>query len=196
MTARVPLLLLIVSLLLLGYVLAFERGRPGQTEIEARTGLLVEGLVRDRITRIRIASGEHRTVLRREGEGFDETWTIEEPEASPADLEKVEDYVRNWEFSVPVRTLEDPSDEDRTQFGADSPKGEVTFEMDRAAVRITLASGTPVDGGGYVQIDDERAISVVGNDVVALFERTWDSFAAKTDAPLLEDLEADDGAEP
>jgi hypothetical protein len=192
MTARVPLILLVVALVLLGYVLAFERGRPGRTEIEARSGLLVEGLVRDRITRIRIASGDARTVLRREGEGFDETWTVEEPQESPADPEKVEDYVRNWEFSVAVRTLQSPSDEDRAQFGTDDPAGEVTFEMDRASVRVTLASGAPVDGGGYVQIDDEPAISVVGKDVVELFHRTWDSFAAKTDAPMLEDLGSPD----
>jgi hypothetical protein len=188
-SARTPLVLLVIAALLLGYVLLFERGRPGQTETEARKGLLVEGLVRGRITRIRVGSGDRGTVLRREGEGFDETWTIEGPEASPADSEKVEDYVRNWEFAVPVRTLESPSPEDRTLFGLDSPRGEVTFEMGQAAVRVTLASGAPVDGGGYVQIDDERAVSVVGKDVVSLFERTPDSFAAKTNAPTLEDLD-------
>lgn len=192
MTARVPLILLVVALSLFGYVLVFERGRPARTEIEARSGLLVEGLVRDRITRIRIASGDARTVLRREGEGFDETWTVEEPQQSPADPEKVEDYIRNWEFSVAVRTLEDPSGDDLAQFGANDPAGEVTFEMDRAKVRVTLAAGAPVDGGGYVQIDDERAVSVVGKDVVSLFHRTWDSFAAKTDAPMLEDLGSPD----
>ena len=61
--------------------------------------------------------------------------------------------------------------------------------MGQAAVRVTLASGAPVDGGGYVQIDDERAVSVVGKDVVSLFERTSGSFAAKTNAPMLEDLD-------
>lgn len=191
-SARTPLILLVVVALLLGYVLAFERGRPGQAESEARAGFLVQGLVRDRITRVRIASGDQRTVLKREGEGFDETWTLDEPDRSPADPEKVEDYVRNWEFAVPVRTLESPSPSDRSSFGLDSPKGEVTFEMGRAEVRVTLASGTPVDGGGYVQIDDEPSVSVVGKDVVELFERRPASFRAKTSAPTLEDLEDPD----
>ena len=196
MSARVPLILFVIALVLFGYVLAFERGRPSRTEIEARAGLLVEGLVRDRITKIRIASGDERVVLRREGEGFDETWTLEEPRQTPADPEKVEDYVRNWEFSVPVRTLESPSDDDLGRFGLGSPAGQVTFEMDRSSVRSTLGASSPGDGGGYVRIDGERAVSVVGKDVVELFSRTWDGFAAKTNAPMLEDLDAEAGEEP
>ena len=186
MSARTPIVLLVIALVLLGYILAFERGRPGRREIESRSGLLVEALVRDRITRIRIASGDDRVALRRQGEGFDETWTLEEPEAGP-----IEDYLRNWEFAIPVRTLEDPSPEDIVSFGIDSPKGEVVFEMGRAKVRVSLGSGSPVDGGGYVRIDDQKAVAVVGKDVVELFSRTADSFALEGDAgaPLLSDLE-------
>ncbi len=190
MSARTPIILLVIALVLLGYILAFERGRPGRSEIESRSGLLVEALVRDRITRIRIAAGDDRVTLRREGEGFDETWTLEEPEEGPAKSEAVEDYLRNWEFAIAVRTLEDPSPEDIQSFGVDSPKGQVTFEMGPAKVRISLASGTPVDGGGYVRIGDEKAIAVVGKDVVELFGYTADAFALTGDAgtPLLEDL--------
>jgi hypothetical protein len=190
MSARTPIILLVVALVLLGYVLAFERGRPTQKEIDSRSGLLVEGLVRDRITRIRIASGEARIVLRREGEGFDETWTLEEPTEGPADPEPVEDYIRNWEFAIPVRTLESPSAEDIEQFGLGSPKAEVSFEMGPSKVRVSLGSGTPVDGGGYVRVDDGKAVVVIGPDVVALFEQSADTFAVRGDAgaPLLDDL--------
>lgn len=196
MSARTPLVLFVIALLLLGYVLAFERGRPSRSEINSRSGLLVETLVRDRITRIRIASGDDRVALRREGEGFDETWTLEEPYEGPGDPEPIEDYIRNWEFAIPVRTLEDPSPEDIERFGIDAPTAEVTFEMGRAEVQVSLASGTPVDGGGYVRIDDEKPVIVVGKDVVELFGRTADAFALKGDAgaPLLSDL-VDGGAD-
>ena len=90
-------------------MLLFERGRPGRTEIDSRSGLLLEGVVRERITRIRIAAGDERVALLREGEGFDETWTLEEPRQAPADPEVIEDYLRNWEFAIPVRTLQSPS---------------------------------------------------------------------------------------
>lgn len=190
MSARTPIILLVIAAILLAYVLLFERGRPGRKEIDSRSGLLLEAVVRERITRVRIASGDERVALLRQGEGFDETWTVEEPKRAPADPEIIEDYLRNWEFAIPVRTLQSPSAEDRQSFGVDTPKAEVTFEMDRAKVRVSLGSGSPVDGGGYVRIDDGPEVVVVGDDVVALFDRTADSFEIKGDAgaPNLSDL--------
>jgi len=187
MSMRAPLALLILVAGLLAYVLLFERDGPGRTEVEARSGLLVESLVRDRITRIRIASGDARIVLRREGEGFDETWTLEQPVQAPADSVAAEDYLRSWEFSIPVRTLQSPNAEDLRVFGIDKPEAEVTFEMGRAKVAVILGSGKPVDGGGYVRIAGDDSVSVVGRDVVELFGWTVESFelAADAGAPLL-----------
>ena len=190
MSARTPIILFVIAAILLAYVLLFERGRPGRKEIDSRSGLLLEAVVRERITRVRIASGNERVALLRQGEGFDETWTVEEPTQAPADPEVIEDYLRNWEFAIPVRTLQSPSAEDLQSFGIDTPKAEVTFEMDRAKVRVSLGSGSPVDGGGYVRIDDGPQVVVVGDDVVALFDRTAGSFEIKGDAgaPNLSDL--------
>lgn len=182
MSARTPIILLIVAAILLAYVLLFERDRPGRAEIDLRSGLLLESVVRERITRIRIASGDERVVLAREGEGFDETWTLEKPKQAPADPQVVEDYLRNWEYAIPVRTLQSPSAEDLENFGLDTPKAEVTFEMGRAKVRVSLGSGSPVDGGGYVRIDDGRQVTVVSDDVVALFDSTANAFELKDDA--------------
>ena len=94
----------------------------------------------------------------------------------------IEDYLRNWEFAIPVRTLQSPSAEDLQTFGLDTPKAEVTFEMGRSKVRVSLGTGSPVDGGGYVRIDDGPEVSVVGDDVVALFGRTASAFEIKDDA--------------
>jgi hypothetical protein len=128
--------------------------------------------------------------LLREGEGFDETWTLEEPKQAAADPEVIEDYLRNWEFAIPVRTLQSPSPEDLQNFGIETAKAEVTFEMGRAKVRVSLGSGSPVDGGGYVRIDDGPQVIVVSDDVVALFDRKADAFEIKGDAgaPNLSDL--------
>jgi hypothetical protein len=192
MSARTPIILFVIAALLLGYIVVFERGRPGHTELESRSGLLLESVVPERISRIRIASGEERIALVRSGEGFDETWTLEAPMRAPANPDAVEDYLRNWEFAIPVRTLENPTPEDLRSFGIDTPKAEVTFEMGPAKVRVSLGSGTPVDGGGYVRIDDERQVIVVGPDVVSLFDRKGDAFKLEGDAgaPDLSDLDA------
>jgi hypothetical protein len=199
MSGRTPVILLVVAAVLLAYVMAFERGGPGRREIESRSGLLLESVIRERITRVRIASGDERIALLRTGEGFDETWTLEEPKQAPADPEVIENYLRDWEFAIPVRTLQSPSPEDLLSFGMDRPKAEVSFEMGRAKVRISLGAGIPVDGGGYVRIDDQQQISVVSKDVVALFDRRADAFELKGDAgaPDLSDLliaEPDGGA--
>ncbi len=196
MSMRTPLVLLIIAVVLLAYVLTFERGRPSATEIEARSGLLLESLIPERISRIRIASGDQRVVLRREGEGFDETWSLEEPKDAPADPEAVEDYLRAWEFAIPIRTLEAPTPEDLHAFGLDAPKADIRFEMGPAEVSISLGSGAPVDGGGYVRIGDGQAVTVVGKDVVELFDRTAKSFELQGDggvASLPELIEADAG---
>jgi hypothetical protein len=197
MSARTPIILFVVAAILLAYVLLFERDRPGRAEIDSRSGLLLESVVRERITRIRIASGDQRVALVREGEGFDETWTLEEPKQAPADPEVIEDYLRNWEYAIPVRTLQSPSVEDLQSFGLDTPEAEVTFEMGRAKVRVSLGSGSPVDGGGYVRIDDGPEVAVVSDDVVALFGSTANAFELKGDAgapDLLQLIDAEQDA--
>ncbi len=68
MTARTPIILAIVVLLLAGYVFFFERDRPGRSEIEARSGFLIESLVRDRLSRIEVSSGDAHMAMSREGE--------------------------------------------------------------------------------------------------------------------------------
>jgi hypothetical protein len=195
-SARTPLILFVVATVLLTYVLVFERDRPGPAEIESRSGLLLPSLVRERITGIRIGSGPDSVVLRRHGEGFDETWMMEQPREAPADPNAVEDYLRGWEFAVPTRTLESPSAQDLQSFGIERPKAEVSFETGRAKIRVSLGSSAPVDGGGYVRIDDGRTVVVVGRDVVELFDRNASSFELKGDAgaPDLSDL-LDGGAD-
>ena len=190
MTARAPIILAVIVVLLAGYVFFFERDRPGRAELEARGGFLVEALVHDRISRIHISSGDAHMMMSRKGEGFDETWTLEQPVEAAADPERVEDYLRNWEFAIATRTLEDPSPEDVRNFGLDSPKASVRFEMGRAEVTVTLGSGTPVDGGGYVRIDDRNQVMVVPKSVVELFDIGAEHFRIKNDAgaPDLADL--------
>ncbi len=190
MTARTPIILAIVVVLLAGYVFFFERDRPGRSEIEARAGFLIESLVRDRLSRIEVSSGDAHMAMSLEGEGFDETWTLEQPVQAAADPERVEDYVRNWEFAIATRTLEDPSAQDVRSFGLDAPKASVRFEMGRAEVTVRLGSGTPVDGGGYVRIDDRDQVMVVPKSVVELFDLGAEHFRIKNDAgaPDLADL--------
>ncbi|MDH3727092.1 MAG: DUF4340 domain-containing protein [Myxococcales bacterium] len=190
MTARAPIVLALIVVSLAGYVFFFERDRPGRAEIEARAGFLVQSLVHDRISRIHISTGDEHAVISRHGEDFDETWTLEQPVVAAADPGPVEDYLRDWEFAIATRTLEKPSPEDVQNFGLDTPKASVRFEMGRAEVTVSLGSSTPVDGGGYVRIDDRDQVMVVPKSVVELFDLGAEHFRIKNDAgaPDLADL--------
>ncbi|MDH3202052.1 MAG: DUF4340 domain-containing protein [Myxococcales bacterium] len=187
---RTPIILAIIVVLLAAYVFFFERDRPGRAEIEARAGFLVESLVRDRVSRIHISSGGEQMAMSCEGQDYDKTWTLEQPVKAAADPEHVEDYLQNWEFAIATRTLESPRPEDVRNFGLDAPSASVRFEMGRAAVTVSLGSGTPVDGGGYVRIDDRDQVMVVPKSVVELFDLDAEHFRIKDDAgaPDLADL--------
>lgn len=190
MTSKAPIALLLIAVLLGTYIFFFERDRPGQAELEARDGFLVQALVRDRVSRIRIGSGDEQISIAREGEGFDETWTLERPLAAAADLEHVDNYLRNWEFAIATRTLENPSPDDLRNFGLETPRATVRFELGRAEVAVSLGTGAPVDGGGYVRIDDRDQVMVVPKSVVELFGLGVEHFRIANDggAPDLSDL--------
>ncbi len=190
MTARAPIVLAVLVVLLAGYVFFFERDRPGRKEIDARAGFLVEALVRDRISKIQISSGGDPMAISRHGEDFDETWTIDQPVEAAADPGLVEDYLRNWEFAIATRTLEDPSLEDIRNFGLDPPTASERFEMGRADVTVSLGSSEPIDGGGYLRIDDRNQVIVAPESVVELFDLGLEHFRIKNDAgaPDLADL--------
>lgn len=195
MTARTPLTLLVLVLLLGAYLFVFETDGPKQSEIEARDGFLLEPLIRERVTRVHLQNGDRSLSARREGEGFDETWTLEAPEAGNGNLDTIEDVLRNWEFAMPRRVLENPSDEDVAEFGLDEPVASAEFEMGRSRVRVVLGSGKPVDGGGYVRVDDRKQAIVVPDAVVELFEFDPADFQAEEGSePTLDDL-VPDGAE-
>ncbi|MEM7137144.1 MAG: DUF4340 domain-containing protein [Myxococcota bacterium] len=192
MTARTPLVLLALAILLGGYIALFERGQPKQSDVEARDGFLLAPLARERVTAVEIQPAAGETIrMRREGEGFDETWTFERPDSAPVDLEKIEDYLRNWEFAIPTRTLEAPSTEDLRNFGLVEPKATVRFEMGRASVQVGLGSGSPVDGGGYVRVDEHDHAVVVPDSVVALFDFDPEAFVVPegSEEPTLDDLD-------
>ncbi|MGB5810174.1 MAG: DUF4340 domain-containing protein [Polyangiales bacterium] len=190
MTARTPAILLAIVVALGSYVFFFERDRPGRSEIVARDGFLVAPLIRERVTGLTIRQGADAVSLSREGEGFDETWSFSDGNGAEADLERVEDYLRNWEFAMPTRTLEHPSPEDLVAFGFDQPRAVVRFEMGPSDIAITLGAAKPVDGGGYVRLGDRDHAVVVPDSVVELFDATADQFRIKNDggAPTLDDL--------
>ena len=191
MTARVPLTLLLVALALAAYIVAFERGRPGASELSSRAGFILDEVVPERVDEIGFNDGQSEIVIQRTGEGFEAIWSIAEPVRASADGDRVRDFLRSWEYAAPLRRLELTSDEDLGRFGVDTPKSTVRFGMGPTTVRATLGTATPPDGAAYVRIDERSEVMVVGDDVAALFDRTLEELKAEPDAGALDldDLE-------
>lgn len=191
MTARVPIVLLLIALALAVYILVFERGRPGASELTSRAGFILDEVVPERVDEIRLDDGQAEIVVQRIGEGFEATWNIVEPVRVPADGARISDFLRSWEYAAPLRRLELTSDEDLRRFGVDAPKSAVRFGMGPTTVQVILGTGTPPDGAAYIRIDDRSEVMVVGKDVAELFDRALDELKAGPDAgaPDLDDLD-------
>lgn len=190
MSSRVPLALLVVALGLLGYILAFERGGVSRTEIESRQGLILDKVVREHVDSVRIGTGEQQIVAKREGEGFDEKWTLLAPKKGPANDITVDNFLGNWDYAAPLRTIQILGQEDVARFGFEKPKAYISFGMEATQVELFLGSGKPADGGGYVRVDDRPEVMVVDEQVVSFFSaKPEDWLASPNEEPrTLDDL--------
>lgn len=183
MSVRVPLALLVVALGLLGYILAFERrGGPSPNELGPRQGFVLDNVLRERVDSIRIGTGAGQIIATREGEGFDAKWTLEAPEQGPANETTVDNFLGNWDYAAPLRKVQILGEEDLTRFGFDKPKAYLSFGMDATHVELFLGTGKPVDGAGYVRVDDRPEVMVVDEQVVSHFRANPEDWLGKSDA--------------
>jgi hypothetical protein len=173
-----------VALVLLGFILVFERGSVSTTEREQRKGQVLDSFVRDRVTRIEIQRKGVTTVLARdpaktddeilEGGGF----RVEKPYAAVADHDAVESLLGALEFIVPRRSLGEASAKDLGQFGLDKPRYRVTFTAGRDRRSFSIGAPTGDGSGAYLEVD-KRAY-VVGKDLVEALDHDPDYFHTKT----------------
>ncbi len=192
MSFRVPLALLVVALGLLGYIYGFERrGAPSPNELGPRQGFVLDNVLRERVDSIRIGTGPGQIIAKREGEGFDEQWTLEAPERGPANDTTIDNFLGNWDYAAPLRKVQILGSEDLTRFGFDKPKAYLSFAMEATQVELFLGSGTPVDGAGYVRVDDRPEVMVVDEQVVSYFTANPEDWLGKSDAepPTLDEIE-------
>lgn len=160
-----------VALVLLAFILFFERGSVSTSERDQRKGRILESFVRDRVTRIEIQRKGVTTVLVREeakpedaidGSGF----RVEKPYASAADRDAVESLLGALEWITPRRSLGEASVKDLAQFGFDKPRYRVTFTAGRDHRSFSIGAPSGDGSGAYLQTGDDRLAYVVGKDLV------------------------------
>jgi hypothetical protein len=160
-----------VALVLLAFIVFFERGSVSTTEREGRKGQILESFVRDRVTRIEIQRKGVTTVLVREEAKPDEMldgtgFRVEKPYAAEADRDAVESLLGALEWITPRRSLGEASAKDLSQFGFDKPRYRVTFTAGRDHRSFSIGAPSGDGSGAYLQTGDDRLAYLVGKDLV------------------------------
>jgi Domain of unknown function (DUF4340) len=173
-----------VALVLLAFIVFFERGSVTTTERQERKGRILETFVRDRVTRIEIQRKGVTTVLVRDPAKTDEDilggggYRVEKPYAAVADREAVESLIGALEFILPRRSLGEVSEKEAAQFGLDKPRYRVSFQAGRDSEGFSIGSQSGDGTGAYLKAG--KLAYVVGKDLVEALDHEPVDYHTKT----------------
>ncbi len=180
---RTPVILGVLALLMLGFILFFERGSLSTTEREQRRGHVLETFVRDKITRLEVQRKGVTTVLERkpaESLGLPlGAWEVSAPYHAKAEADAVDSLLGAIEWIDARRTLHDVTADDMAKFGLGKPRYRVSFMIGRARSTFSIGSETPEGGSIYLQADDPKTVYVVGKDATEALDHDAAYFHTK-----------------
>lgn len=182
--ARTSIILGGVSLLLLAFILFFERGTLSTHEIEGRKGRILATFVRERVTRIELQRKGVTTVLTRAE--FDpanplETggYRVEQPFKAEADRDAVENLTSALEWIDPRRSLGKASEKDRASFGLDKPRYRLAYVAGRERRSFVIGAPSSDGAGAYLLTPDDGLAYVVGKELIDALDREPNEFHTK-----------------
>jgi hypothetical protein len=173
-----------VALVLLAFIVFFERGSVTTTEREGRKGRILETFVRDRVTRIEIQRKGVTTVLVRDPAKTDDDilegggYRVEKPYAAIADRDAVESLFGALEFILPRRSLGEVSQQEMAQFGLDKPRYRVSFQSGRGSESFSIGAQSGDGTGAYLKAGN--LAYVVGKDLVEALDHEPVDYHTKT----------------
>lgn len=181
---RTSIILGVVSLLLLGFILFFEKGSLSTGEREARQGRVLTGFVRERVVALEIQrKGVTTRIVRGPDPENDQelgAWKLVSPFQAAADQDAVEVLVGELEWLEARRTLEDISREDIKRFGLDKPRYRLAFEAGKHRDVLLVGSNAPTGEGTYVQLAAEPTRAyVVGKDLIESIDQEPGNYHTK-----------------
>lgn len=183
---RTTLILGAVAAVLFAYIVFVDEGTLSTSELEGRSGRVVERFVRSRVKRLDIRFDDvHLEMVRDQDveedmDTFDVgTWTLTEPVSGPADVDAVDALLSAIEWLEAEREIGDVTGEDRTQFGLDEPRVTLVFEVATETHTLRVGSDEPLAHGVYVQIDDDDRVFVVGRDLYEALTHDVDHYRSK-----------------
>ncbi len=163
MSQRAVSILFVLTALLLGYVLLFERTSVTSRELEQRKGRVLQTFVRDRVDKLEIEAHGKKVVLERkpaETAGF-ESWKMLAPVKTGADEDAVDQVLGELEWLSARRTFEKPSDEDVKAFGLNAPRYRLWFSVGGKRHSLDVGNDDVHGQGVYVRTEDKGRVFVV-----------------------------------
>jgi hypothetical protein len=173
---RTSIILGVVSLLLLGFILFFEKGSLSTGEREARQGRVLTSFVRERVLALEIQAKGVTTRISRGPDPENDlelgAWKVEAPFKAAADQDAVEVLVGELEWLEARRTLDELSAKDLARFGLDKPRYRVRFETGKQRDVLSVGANAPTGEGTYVQLAAEPTRAyVVGKDLIEAIDQ-------------------------
>ena len=167
---RTSIILAVIAVLMLAFIVLFERDTLTSTELARREGRVLTSFVRKRVSEIEIARGDELVVLHREPDpesqdGSLGLWHVKEPMEAMADEDAVDILLGELEWMDARRRLESITAEDRKRFGLVTPKITVRYQVGATTGQLKVGALSPMTDGHYVQAQDPGTAYVVGKDL-------------------------------
>lgn len=173
-----------ITAALIGYIFFFERDTLSTAEVDARVGRMLSRFVRERIDHIEIERpGEETIELRRQRADARELgrWRMTEPRPGAADEDRVSTLLGALDWADSRREVGAPSEDERRQFGLDTPRTVHRFMMERETSTLSLGDDDPTGHGAYLLVEDAAGASVfvVGRDVAEALDHDADYYRSR-----------------
>jgi hypothetical protein len=168
MNKRGIVVLGLVALLLLAYVLLFERASVTSKERSERSGRVLVSFVREKVERLTVQRNGTRVVLSRtpRDDGTFAGFRVLAPYAAKADDDAVDQVLGELEWLSAKRTLDAITPQDEQRFGLSTPRYRVSFEAGRDQHTLAIGHDDVHGDGVYVRVDGEPRAYVVPKSVV------------------------------
>lgn len=193
MSKHATFVLAAITAVLLAFIVFYEQNTLSSGELESRRGQVLDRLIRSRVHGITLRrAGDVVVTLVRDQEieetldTFDVgTWRLTAPVTGAADADAIDSLLLACEGLSARRTLEGVGADDRTRFGLDEPRLELTLEVADETQVVRVGADDEQLGATYVEVVGTGRVHLVGRDFFEALDQQTDHFRSKELFPEL-----------
>jgi hypothetical protein len=182
MRNRTVVVVLVLALLLVGFIVLFERDMMTTSEIEERRNNVFKHFKRDLVESLTVrgAGGEEISVERAAAdETAEEKWRITSPKVLDADDSEVRSILSAIDYLLIGRTVKGKDTKSDARFGLSNPRVKASFTIRKKKTSFGIGSDATGDKV-YVAVDgDEEEIFAVDKEFLGSLDKALDDLRSK-----------------